>query len=394
LESIRVTKVNTFIIGGAWRNWVVVKIETDEGVYGIGEATLEGKAKSVEAAVGELTRYLVGKDVSNIEKHFQEMYRRAYYAGGAVLNSAISGVETALWDIKGKVLGVPIYDLIGGKTRDRIRIYANGWYSAGMSPNEFAAAAKRVTSLGAKGLKFNPWSRRPGIDFYRMENSILHAGVESVAAVREVVGPDIDLFIDCNGIFNTTGVAVTAAKAIEEFNIGFIEEPVLHENFDQMAYFRGKVNIPVATGERLFTPFAFQQLLERGGADIVQPDLSHCGGILSALKIAAIADSHYAAFAPHNANGEISYAAAIQMAATVPNFFAFEYFPAEPWRYEVCRNDLILADGWIEVPDRPGLGIEFNEEAALEHPYEPVDLYDLHRPAEAIKVPEFGDALR
>ncbi len=222
MESIRVTEVNTFIIGGTWRNWVVVKIKTDAGINGVGEATLEGKAKTVEAAVGELARYLIGKDVSNIEKHFQEMYRRAYYAGGAVLNSAISGVETALWDIKGKALGVPIYDLIGGKTRDRIRIYANGWYAAGMSPDEFAAAAKRVTSLGAKGLKFNPWSRRPGIDFYRMENSILHAGVDSVAAVREAVGPDIDLFIDCNGIFNTTGVAVTAAKAIEEFNIGFI----------------------------------------------------------------------------------------------------------------------------------------------------------------------------
>ena len=394
MERMKVTALKTFLVGGSWRNWLIVKLETDSGLHGVGEATLEGKEATVATAVGELARYITGKDTASIEKHFQEMYRRAFYGGGEVLNSAISGVETALWDIKGKSLGVPVYELLGGRTRDRIKVYANAWYKQGMSPEQFAAAARSVVALGAKGLKFNPWGGRPGIDFYRLENRIFHAGIEAVEAVRDAVGADIDLFIDCNGIFQTAGNAVKCGKAIEKYNIGFIEEPVPFENLDEMAYVRSKLDIPVATGERLFTPFAFQQLLERRGADIVQPDMSHCGGILSAFRIAAIADTHYAAFTPHNPNGEVSYAAAVQLAACVPNFFALEHFPPEPWRFEVCRNEMTLTDGWLEIPDRPGLGVEFNEEAALDHPYEAVDMYNLHRPEMALKLPRFENRLR
>ncbi len=394
MDRLRVTNVKTFLVGGSWRNWLIVKVETDGGISGVGEATLEGKEATVEMAVRELARYITGKDPFAIEKHFQEMYRRAFYAGGEVLNSAISGVETALWDIKGKALGVPVYELLGGRTRDRIKLYANAWYRQGMSPEQFAEAARATVRLGAKGLKFNPWGGRPGLDFHRLENRILNDGAAAVAAVRDAVGPDIDLFIDCNGIFQTAGNAVRAAKAIEQFNIGFFEEPVPHENLDAMAYVRSKIDILVATGERLFTPFAFQQLLERRGVDIVQPDMSHCGGMLSAYKIAAIADAHYAAFTPHNPNGEVSYAAAVQMAACVPNFFALEHFPPEPWRFEVCRNDMKVEDGWLEIPNRPGLGVDFDEEAAARHPYEPVDLYNLHRPEMALKLPKFAGRLR
>lgn len=371
-----------------------MKIETDSGLHGVGEATLEGKSKTVETAVHELVRYLVGKDPFAIERHFQEMYRRGFYAGGEVLTSAISGVETAMWDVKGKALDVPVYELLDGRTRDRIKLYANGWYRQGMSPDEFADAANAMTKLGAKGLKFNPWGGRPGMDFYRLDNPILHAGVEAVAAIREAVGPDMDLYIDCNGIFNTVGNAVRAAKAVETFNISFFEEPVPHENLDAMAYVRSKINIPVATGERLFTIFSFQQLLERSGADVIQPDMAHCGGMLEARKIAAIADSHYVAFAPHNPNGEFSYASAVQLAAVVPNFLVLEHFPSESWRFEVCTNPMVLEDGYLEIPDRPGLGVQFNEEAALEHPYQPVDLYDIHRPEKALEMPQFVGTLR
>ena len=391
---MRITAVKSFLIGGSWRNWLIVKIETDAGVHGLGEATLEGKSKTVATAVGELARYLVGKDPAPIERHFQEMYRRAFYAGGEVLTSAISGVETALWDIKGKTLGVPVYELLGGRTRDRVKLYANGWYRQGMSPAEFVAAAKKVVGLGAKGIKFNPWGGRPGIDFYRLDNDILNAGVDVVGALRDALGPAIDLYIDCNGIFNTVGNAIRAAKAVEQFNISFFEEPVPHENTDAMAYVRRKIDIPVATGERLFTIFRFRELLERGGADVVQPDMAHCGGMLEARKIAAIADSHYAAFAPHNANGEIAYAAAVQLAACVPNFLVLEHFPPEPWRFEVCPNPMQVEDGWLQIPERPGLGVELDEAAALAHPYEPIDLYDLHRPEMQLKLPKFGDRLR
>ncbi len=394
MERMKITNVKTFLVGGSWRNWVIVKIETDAGVDGYGEATLEGKAKTVESAVGELSRYLIGKDPSAIERHFQEMYRRAFYAGGEVLTSAITGVETAMWDIKGKTLGVPVYELLGGRTRDRIKLYANGWYRQGMSPDQFVEAARKVIGLGAKGIKFNPWGGRPGIDFYRLENDILDTGAEVVGALRESLGPSIDLYIDCNGIFNTVGNAIRAAKAIEEFNISFFEEPVPHENIEAMAHVRRKIDIPVATGERLFTIFRFRELLERGGADIVQPDMAHCGGMLEARKIASIADSHYAAWAPHNANGEISYASAVQLAACIPNFLVLENFPPEPWRFEVCRNEMKVEDGWLEIPDRPGLGVDFDEEAAQNHQYEPIDLYNLHRPEMQLKVPQFTDGLR
>ena len=394
MERMRITALKTFLVGGSWRNWLVVKIETDAGVHGVGEATLEGKSKTVEAAVAELARYLIGKDPAAIERHFQEMYRRAFYAGGEVLTSAITGVETALWDIKGKTLGVPVYELLGGRTRDRIKLYANGWYRQGMSPAQFVSAARKVVGLGAKGIKFNPWGGRPGIDFHRLENDILNAGVEVVGALREALGPSVDLYIDCNGIFNTVGNAIRAAKAVEQFNISFFEEPVPHENTDAMAYVRRKIDIPVAAGERLFTIFRFRELLDRGGADVVQPDMAHCGGMLEARKIAAIADAHYAAFAPHNANGEVSYASAVQLAACVPNFLVLEHFPPEPWRFEVCRNPLQVEDGWLKVPDRPGLGVEFDETAALDHPYEPVDLYNLHRPEMQLKIPQFSDRLR
>ncbi len=394
MERVRVADLKTFLVGGSWRNWLIVKIETDSGIHGVGESTLEGKSKTVETAVHELARYLLGKDCFAIEKHFQEMYRRAFYAGGEVLTSAISGVETALWDIKGKALGVPVYELLGGRTRDRIKLYANGWYCQGMHPDEFGQAARETVALGFKALKFNPWGGREGLDFYRLDSVILNAGVEAVGAVRDAVGPDIDLYIDCNGIFNTVGSAVRAAKAVERFDIGFFEEPVPHEHTEAMAHVRRKVDIPIAAGERLFTIFSFQKLLGHGAADIVQPDMSHCGGMLEARKIAAIADAHYAAFAPHNPNGEVAYASAIQLAACVPNFLAFEYFPPEPWRFDVCANPLNIEDGWLEVPSRPGLGVQINEEQIRKHPYEPIDLYDLHRPSMQLKVPRFSDGIR
>ena len=262
----KITDIKTFLVGGSWRNWLIVKMETDiDGLHGIGEATLEGRSATAETAVHELKRYLMDKDPFEIEKHFQELYRRAFYGGGAVLTSAISGVETAMWDIKGKALGVPVYELLGGKVRDRVKLYANAWYRQGMSPEQMAEAAKAALKLGVQGMKFNPWGAREGIDFYRMDNNILNTGVDAVGAVREAVGPDIDLYIDCNGIFNTVGNAVRAGKAVEEYNITFFEEPIPHEDLDAMAYVRSKLNIPIATGERLFTIFSFQQLLNHGG---------------------------------------------------------------------------------------------------------------------------------
>ncbi len=391
MERMRITGLQTFLVNAHWRNWTIVRLDTDSGLSGYGEGTLEGREQTVETAIRELERYLVGKDPFQIERHFQEMYRRAFWTGGAVLNSAISAVDMALWDIKGKALGVPVYELLGGRVRDRIKLYANAWYKGGASPEEMADQAKETIARGFKGLKFNPFIRREGYDFYRLDNDILWTGVDCVAAVREAIGPSIDLYIDCNGVFNTVGNAVRVAKLLEPYNIGFIEEPIPHENLSEMAYFRRKVNIPVATGERLFTTFTFQQLLEIEGADIVQPDLCHCGGIWEARKIAAIADTHYVAMAPHNPNGAVGHSATVQLAASVPNFLVLEYFPPESWRESVVSDSFAIEDGWLEIADRPGLGIEFNEEEAAKRPYQPVDLYDLHRKEFELHVPGFEE---
>ena len=386
---MKITGLETFLVFAHWRNWTIVRVDTDSGICGYGEGTLEGREQSVQTAIGELGRYLIGKDPFAIELHYQEMYRRAFWTGGAVLNSAISAAEMALWDIKGKALGVPVYELLGGRVRDRVKLYANAWYQGGASPDVMARQARETVARGFQGLKFNPFIRREGLDFYRLDNEILSVGVDCVAAVREAIGPSVDLFIDCNGIFNTVGNAVRAAKQLEPYNIGFIEEPIPHENLAEMAYFRSKVDIPTATGERLFTAFTFQQLLEIKGADIVQPDLCHCGGILEARKIAAIADTHYVAVAPHNPNGAIGNGATAQLAACVPNFLVLEYFPPEPWRHEVVTDSHVVQDGWLQIADTPGLGVQFDEQAARQRPYQPVDVYDLHRKDFNLKVPGF-----
>ena len=190
-----------------------------------------------------------------------------------------------------------------------------------------AREAKETVARGYRGLKFNPFIRRSGFDFYRLDNSILNVGIDCVAAVREAIGPTVDLYIDCNGVFNTVGNAVRAARLMEPYQIGFIEEPIPHENLTEMAYFRKKVDIPTATGERLFTTFTFQQLLELQGADILQPDLCHCGGILEARKIVALADTHYVAMAPHNPNGPIGNSATAHLSMSIPNFLVLEHFP-------------------------------------------------------------------
>ncbi len=378
MKAPRVTDIRTFLVGGSRWGWLIVKIETDQGVHGLGEGSLEGREQSVEAVVGELKRYLVGQDPTRIERHYETLYRGAVWTGGAVLQSAISAVEMALWDLKGKLLGVPVYELLGGRYRDSVKLYANGWWYQGGTPNDVAAAARATVATGYGGLKFNPFNRQPGLDAHRLDNQVLHDGVDYVAAVRDAVGPDVDIYLDYNAAFANIGDAVRVTRALEQYNISFVEEPLPQENVQEMAYFRRKVNIPVATGERLFTPYAFQQLLAVGGADVLQPDLCHCGGLMAARKIAALGETHYVPLAPHNPNGPIGESATIQLAACTPNFMVLEHFASEPWRADVVGQPYIVREGWVDVPDGPGLGIEFDDVAAAAHPFRPKDLYDFH----------------
>jgi galactonate dehydratase len=380
MSAGRVTDIRSFLVGGSRWGWLIVRVETDSGVYGLGEGSLEGREQSVQAVVGELKRYLVGQDPTRIEQHYEVLYRQAVWTGGAVLQSAISAVEMALWDIKGKLLGAPVHELLGGRYREAIKLYANGWWYAGGTPAEVAAAARASVAHGYGGLKFNPFNRQPGFDAHRLDNRILFDDVDYVAAVREAVGPEVDVYLDYNAAFANVGDAVRVTRALESYNISFVEEPIPQENVDEMAYFRRKVDVPVATGERLFTPYAFQQLLDRGGADVVQPDLCHCGGLAAARRIGALAETHYVPVAPHNPHGPIGEAAAVHLAACTPNFLVLEHFEPEPWRASVVGEPYRIADGWLEVPDQPGLGVAFDQAAAAAHPFTPRDLYDFHEP--------------
>jgi len=373
---MKITGIETHYAAASGRPWILVKVLTDEGVHGWGEATLEGKEHTVIAAVGELARYLVGRDPSRIEQHWHEMYRGAFWVGGPVLNSAISGVEHALWDIKGKVLGAPVYELLGGKCRDRIRAYANGWFRQGMSAEATAARALEVVAMGYTAVKWDPFAQA-GLF---IDTATADAAVANVRAVREAVGPNVDLCIEVHGRLSPAN-AIRIGKRLEEFNPFFYEEPIPPENIDALALVARAVNIPIATGERLFTKWGFKELFERQAAAVVQPDICHAGGILELKKIAAMAEVHYVGFAPHNPNGPICTAASIQVDACIPNFLIQEFVISdEPLRSQLQQEPIRIIDGYFEIPNRPGLGVEINEEYLDRGDLVPRDMYPMIQP--------------
>jgi len=369
---MKVTGVETFLVDDVVRNWVFVRVHTDQGVSGVGESTTEWSEKAVEAAIGHLQRYLVGKNPFDIEAHFQRMYRDAYWRSGPVVNSAISGIEQALWDIIGKQLEVPVYKLLGGRCRDKIRVYANGWYEGLKTPEEFADAAADVVKKGYTALKWDPF----GASDLVLERDDAKAAVKCVEAVREAVGDDVELLIEGHGRLNINS-AVQVAKDLEPFRPYFFEEPIPSENVDALAKVAAKTNIPIATGERLFTKFGFREVLEKQAADIIQPDPCHDGGILETKKIAAMAETYYVPVAPHNPNGPVATAASIQLATCIPNFVMLEgvWEWDVPWRSEVVTEPFTVHNGYVEVPNRPGLGVELDEEVISKHPFRATDQF-------------------
>ncbi|MCC6443702.1 MAG: galactonate dehydratase [Armatimonadetes bacterium] len=340
--------------------WLFLKMSTDAGIVGYGEPVVEGRAQTVAAAVRELERYLIGQDPRRIEHHWQAMYRDAFYRGGPVLTSAISGVEQAMWDITGKWLGVPVYQLLGGHVRDRIRVYA---HAGGATPEEAARSARARLAEGYRALKTGV----PGGPFKIVDTlaKVEHA-VACFAAMREAVGPEVDIGIDFHGQIGPA-MAVRLAKALEPHYPMFIEEPCQAQNVDVMATIARSTSIPVATGERLFTKWAFREVLEKQAAVILQPDLCHAGGILECKKIAAMAECYYAAIAPHNPLGPISLAAGLQLDACVPNFLCQEQVSLGEG---YLKAPFVIEDGYIALPTGPGLGIEPDEEALADKLFE------------------------
>ena len=364
---MKVIDIKTFAVDCFRTNWVFVKVYTDEGIDGVGEATLEYKEKALIGAVEHIKEYLVGQNPFDIEKHWHAIYRDAYWRGGPVLMSALSAIEMALWDILGKSLGVPVYQLLGGKVNDRVRIYVNGWFAGAKEPEEFDEKAKIAVQKGITAMKWDPF----GKNYLNISGAELDKSLRNIAAVREAVGNSVDLLIEGHGRFNIpTGIKI--AKELEQFKPMFFEEPVPPDNLDALKMVRDKSPVAISAGERLYTRWDYRPLFDKMAADYIQPDISHAGGIMELKKIAAEAESRYIPFAPHNPSGPVANAATLQLAATCPNFEILEIMYSDvEWRSDVTNEKLEYTDGYITIPDKPGLGIEINEEECLKHPYQP-----------------------
>jgi len=359
---MKITSVNTYFVRPRWG---FVEIETDEGVTGWGEAVLEGHAKAVLACVEEMRDYLIGANPANIEDIFTVLYRAGFYRGGGVLMSAISGIDQALWDIKGKCFSAPVYQLLGGACRDKMKVYS---WVGGDRPSDVGRAAKEKMNEGFRAVKMNATEELQMIDTYEKVDQAL----ERVAAIRESCGKHFGIAIDFHGRVHKP-MAKVLAKKLEEFDPMFIEEPVLCENMELFPEIAAACNIPIATGERLFTKYDFKRLLQTGGVDIIQPDLSHAGGVTEVKKIAAMAEAYDVALAPHCPLGPIALAACLNVDAVSYNAVIQEQSIGIHYNvgksvldYVINQDDFRFENGFVNLPRIPGLGVQVNKELVLE----------------------------
>ncbi len=376
--KIKITDIKiTPVSAGAHTPYVFVQVITDAGVTGLGEATLEYKPEAVMGALRDLRDFLLGKDPSMIEHIWQAIYRLSFYRGGPVLNSALGGIDIALWDIKGKLLGEPIWKLLGGPTRERVRVYT---HFGGRTPAESAEQAKRLVAAGFRALKTAPNGAYGGGAYEMLEGPRnIHDIVDHLKAAREAVGDDVDLMFDAHGDLYPA-LSVQVAKELEPLRLLWIEEPALLENADAMKKIADETAVPIATGERLFTVWGFREVVEKGIADVLQPDAVHAGGISQLKKIAALAEAHYVALAPHNPLSPVSTAACLQLDAAIPNFLIQEMVFGNPERASLVKEPIEkVTDGYVELPKKPGLGVDLNMEAVKKLGYKPSGFPERYR---------------
>lgn len=359
---MKITKVNTYLVRPRWG---FVEIETDEGITGWGEAVLEGHAGTVLRCVEEMEDYLLQADPSRIEDIWTTLYRAGFYRGGGIMMSAISGIDQALWDIKGKLFQAPVYELMGGACRDKMRVYS---WVGGDHPSDVGKAAREKLEEGFTAVKMNATEELQMIDSYDKIDAVL----ERVAAIRESCGRAFGIAIDFHGRVHKP-MAKVLAKKLEEFDPMFLEEPVLCENMEAFAEIAAACNIPIATGERLYSRWDFKRLLHAGGVDIIQPDLSHAGGITEVKKIASMAEAYDVALAPHCPLGPIALAACLNVDATCYNAVIQEQSIGIHYNvgksvldYVNNREDFAFTDGFVSLPRKPGLGVEVNKELVEE----------------------------
>ncbi len=368
---MKITGLNTHVIGTSWRNLTVVEVQTDEGITGLGEVRMLNHTDALLGYFTEaLENHIRGTDPFDIESLVHRMTRLDYARAGEIAMSALATIEIACWDIQGKALGVPVYRLLGGAVRDRIKAYANGWYQVERTGEEFAAAASKVIARGYRAMKLDPF----GAGMFELDGAETARSVDLVAAVREAVGPEVEIMIEMHGRFNPA-TAIRLAGLLEPYNPAWLEEPVPPENLKALAKVAAHTSIPIATGERMHTRFDYRELFELQAADILQTDITHSGGLWEAKKLAGVAETHYVLMAPHNVGGPISTAANLHLAATTVNFKVQEHFNdfADVFVKD-CQPGLPeVVDGYFPLPQGPGLGISLNYEAMAQHPRKPVN---------------------
>lgn len=364
---MKITNINSYLVRPRWH---FIEIETDEGINGWGEPVIEGKAFTVKACVEEMKTYLLGQNPMKIEDIWNTLYRAGFYRGGPIIMSAIAGIDQALWDIKGKYYNTPVYDLMGGACRDKMKVYS---WIGGDRPSDVAKAAKEKQNQGFSAIKMNATEELQYIDTYDKIDAVL----ERVASIREATGKYFGIAIDFHGRVHKP-MAKVLAKKLEAFNLMFIEEPVLSENMEAFMEVAQSTDIPLATGERLFSRWDFKRLLNLGCIDIIQPDLSHAGGITEVKKIASMAEAYDVALAPHCPLGPIALAACLQVDATSHNAVIQEQSIGIHYNKEHSVLDFILnqedfefKEGYADLPKKPGLGVVINKELVIEENQNP-----------------------
>jgi galactonate dehydratase len=363
---MKISRMSVSVMGSAWRNLTFLKLTTDEGLTGISEVRLSNRTNALLGYLEECkNRYILGADPFRIEHIVQRMFRDDFGRIGEICASAISLVEIACWDILGRAANLPVYVLLGGAVRDKIKAYANAWYQVPRTPDDFARAAKAAVAKGYLALKFDPF----GAGYYEMQRKERVHCVSLVEAVRAAVGPDVELLIEMHGRFSPA-TAVRVARDLEPFEPTWAEEPVPPDNLKALAKAARQMRIPVATGERLHHKQEFRELFELQACDIIQPDVTECCGLLETKKIAAMADMYYITVAPHNVGGPVSTATALQLAACTNNFKIQEHFNdfTEPHTRECAVGCPKVVDGYFSLPTGPGLGMTLNEDVIKEHP--------------------------
>jgi galactonate dehydratase len=365
---VKVSGIRTTVVGAPWRELVFVELDTDDGRTGTAEVRIVNKTDTLIACINELApRYVVGSDPFDVEKLAWNVQRAEYGRPGEVTQSALSAFDVACWDLMGQSLGVPVWKLLGGRCRDRVPAYANGWYTGKREPAVIAQLAREVVKRGYRALKLDPF----GAASAELSSPDRRRAVEIVAAVREAVGRDVQIMVEMHGRF-TPAAASLVANALEPYEPEWIEEPVPPENADALRRVRQSTALPIATGERAHTPFDIRDFIEGGCMDVVQVDLTHYGGFLAMKRLAGWADAYYLPLAPHNVCGPVGTMANLHLAVATSNYKVLEHFNdfADSWVQELVDHPPTVdrADGCFGVPERPGLGLRLNHDACAQHP--------------------------